>query len=263
MKPSRTVAFSVASLVQILACTEASAPPVTNQLAFTMQPPSKATVGIILAPAVQVTARDPQGSILSSFTGDVTVALAANPGNATLSGTLTVAAVAGVATFSNLSVDKGEEGYTLDATSGTLAAATSAGFDVAEVVVTYALGYETYDLDLETGDFTNCALGLPHFCRANDDLYLTSNYACCAFEQPVVLQNRLGGRLIAHLAGRGFRGVHLADTAGAGFTAERIDEAFDSTRTILIRTDAGNIYKVGNPAFPLAGSVRFDAARLN
>jgi hypothetical protein len=263
MNSPRTVALSVASVFLILSCTESNAPPAASQLAFTAQP-TNATVAVTLAPAVQVTARDAQGSIVSSFTGNVTVALAANPGNATLSGTLTVAAVAGVASFSNLSVNKGEEGYTLAATSGTLTAATSVAFDVAEVVSTYALRYY-YDLNLETGVITNCQ-PMPNFCMAIDDFYLAYNSTRAV--PAVVFQNRqaAGGRRIAHLAGRAFSGVHLADTTGAGFVATLIDQPFDNTRTILVRTDAGNIYKLGNPVgfgTQQADSVRFQAARLN
>src|SRR6185295_7896803 len=58
------------------------------------------------------------------------LAISANPGNGTLSGTNTVNAVSGVATFSNLSIDKSGTGYTLLATSSSLTAATSATFNI-------------------------------------------------------------------------------------------------------------------------------------
>jgi len=47
-----------------------------------------------------------------------------------LSGTLTVAAVSGVATFSTISIDKVGTGYTLDATASGLTTATSNSFDI-------------------------------------------------------------------------------------------------------------------------------------
>src|SRR5207237_1144191 len=59
-----------------------------------------------------------------------TVAIGTNPGGGTLSGTTTVAAVSGVATFSNLSIDKVGTGYTLTAASAPLTSATSAGFNI-------------------------------------------------------------------------------------------------------------------------------------
>src|SRR5207249_3462096 len=84
------------------------------QLVFSVQP-SNATAGVAIAPAVRVTAQDAQGNTATQFTGSVTVALGANPGSGALSGTATVAAVAGVATFSDLSVTKSAPGYTLTA----------------------------------------------------------------------------------------------------------------------------------------------------
>src|SRR5207249_2460812 len=65
----------------------------------------------------------------ASFGGNVTMALAANPGGDTLSGTKTVAAVNGVATFSDLSIDRAAAGYTLRATTSGLTV-TSASFTI-------------------------------------------------------------------------------------------------------------------------------------
>lgn len=54
------------------------------------------------------------------------VALGTNPGSGALSGTTTVAPVAGTATFADLSIDAVGNGYALEATGGGLPAATSA-----------------------------------------------------------------------------------------------------------------------------------------
>ena len=98
-------------------------------LAFTVQPTNTAA-GASITPAVQVTARDSVGNTVTSFTGDVTVAIGTNPSSGALSGTTTVAAVSGVATFSNLSIDLAGDGYTLTATSGALTQATSDAFNI-------------------------------------------------------------------------------------------------------------------------------------
>src|SRR5207249_4518130 len=100
-----------------------------TQLAFTVQPTNGAA-GAALTPAVQVTARDAQGNVATDFTGTVTVALGVNPGSATLSGTTSLTAVSGVATFCTLSVDKVGTGYTLAATAPGLSGATSSAFTV-------------------------------------------------------------------------------------------------------------------------------------
>src|SRR2546430_4098836 len=77
---------------------------------------------------MQVTAQDAQGNTATGFTGNITVAIGTNPSTGTLAGTKVVAAVAGVATFSGLSIDKVGTGYTLTATgAGT---ATSTAFNI-------------------------------------------------------------------------------------------------------------------------------------
>src|SRR2546429_629091 len=85
-----------------------------------------------ISPAVKLRAEDAHGNKVARFTGNVTVALGNNPGGATLSGTTTVVAVDGDATFYDLSLDKTGTGYTLAASvSGGALVATSAAFDVA------------------------------------------------------------------------------------------------------------------------------------
>src|SRR5207245_998796 len=58
----------------------------------------------------------------------ITVAIGTNPSSGTLAGTLTHAAVAGVATFSGLGIDKVGTGYTLTATGA--GSTTSAAFNI-------------------------------------------------------------------------------------------------------------------------------------
>lgn len=100
-----------------------------TRLAFSVQP-SAATAGTAIAPAVKVEARDANNGLVTTFTGSVRVALGANPAGGTLSGTVTVTAVGGVATFADLSLNRSGAAYTLSATSGGLTAATSAPFDI-------------------------------------------------------------------------------------------------------------------------------------
>jgi hypothetical protein len=101
--------------------------PVATRLVFSGQP-SAATAGVMITPGIQVTAQDDGGTVVTSFSGTITIALAANPGGATLSGTLTRGAIGGVATFSDLRVNRSGSGYTFRASSGSLTAATSGGF---------------------------------------------------------------------------------------------------------------------------------------
>src|SRR6266566_3774009 len=104
-------------------------PGTATQLAFTVQP-SNAVAGAAISPAVQVTALDPAGNPVPSFTGTVTVALGNNPGGSTLGGTTTLAAVNGVASFATLTLDKTGTGYWLTATATGLSTATSSAFTI-------------------------------------------------------------------------------------------------------------------------------------
>jgi len=102
---------------------------ITAQLAFTVQP-SDALVNGAISPAVQVTALDAAGTPVPSFSGTISVALGTNPSSALLSGTKTVTAVSGVATFSDLSINKIGNGYALQATASGLTGATSAAITI-------------------------------------------------------------------------------------------------------------------------------------
>lgn len=98
-------------------------------LVFTVQP-SSAIVGDNIIPAIEVAAQDTLGNTDSSFVGNVTVALGANPTGAFLNGTKTVAVVFGVARFGELSINRAGTGFTLVATASGASSATSAAFDI-------------------------------------------------------------------------------------------------------------------------------------
>ena len=106
-------------------------PNVATVLVFTAQPSNK-TAGLAIAPAVVVTARDAKGNTATGFVGNVAMAITAGTGTpgAALNGTTSVGAVAGVATFSNLRVNKSGAGYTITASSAGLTSDTSATFAI-------------------------------------------------------------------------------------------------------------------------------------
>jgi alpha-tubulin suppressor-like RCC1 family protein len=105
----------------------------TPQLAFRTQPVSgEAGLPLTTQPVVEI--RDSvTGGLLADRVDTITVALAANAGNVAVSGTARVAAVAGVATFTNLAVPTAGAGFVLAATGTGLTSASSAAFDVAEI----------------------------------------------------------------------------------------------------------------------------------
>lgn len=100
-----------------------------SRLVFTVQP-GNVVAGAAISPDVRVEVRDAAGNRIPTSTAPVTMSLGANPGGAVLSGTRTVNAVAGVATFANLRINRTGEGYTLTADSPGLTDAVSSGFNV-------------------------------------------------------------------------------------------------------------------------------------
>jgi adhesin/invasin len=121
------IAGAVISDTAVVTFTSASQ--TATRLLFGVQP-SPTPEGAVISPAVTVRAVDAGGATVPSFTGGITIALGTNPSGGTLSGTTTVAAVGGVATFGNLSIDEAGAGYTLAASAGGLAGATSNPFAV-------------------------------------------------------------------------------------------------------------------------------------
>ena len=100
------------------------------QLVFLVQPQST-DAGVPFAPAIQVAAEDTFGNIATEVTGTITVALAPNPKQTTVSGTTSVALVAGVAMFGDLNVRVPDQGYQLVASSTLISSSTTSyPFDI-------------------------------------------------------------------------------------------------------------------------------------
>jgi sugar lactone lactonase YvrE len=114
-------------------------PAAVTQLAFVAQP-GNARAKHVIAPAVQVAAQDQFGNTNPSWTTNITLTLASNPGSSTLGGTTTATPANGTAVFNDLKVDKGGKGYQLLAASGALPTKQSAGFDVLALFVSNISG---------------------------------------------------------------------------------------------------------------------------
>ena len=99
------------------------------QVSFEQQPTGTAA-GETIDPAVTVRIEDEYGDLVAHAADEVTISLGSNPGEGTLSGTLSVNASGGIATFSNLSINKTGEGYTLTASAAGLTSDTSSPFNV-------------------------------------------------------------------------------------------------------------------------------------
>ena len=102
----------------------------STQLQVTGQP-TDAAAGSIITPPITIEVKDQYGFTDSSDNStQVTVAISANPGGGTISGTLTRTATAGVVTFSDISIDKKGAGYTLIAAATSLTTATTNSFNI-------------------------------------------------------------------------------------------------------------------------------------
>jgi hypothetical protein len=102
------------------------------KLAFVQQPTDVSFLAPI-TPAVTVEVQDAAGTRITSGTGStasISMAIGTNPGAATLGGTTTRTAAAGLATFNDLTLNSVANGYTLAASSSGLTGATSNTFNV-------------------------------------------------------------------------------------------------------------------------------------
>src|SRR5438094_9812544 len=105
-------------------------PGTPTHLGFVQQP-TNAVAGAAISPAVPLQLLDANNNTVTTDATDaVTMAIGANPGSGTVSGTTTVTVTNGVASFGDLSINKTGAGYTLKVSSGILTGATSGGFSI-------------------------------------------------------------------------------------------------------------------------------------
>jgi Bacterial Ig-like domain (group 1) len=111
-------------------------PSAATRLGFTAQPSDVPlgrnvfAAGYDIFPSVQLAALDAFGNTDSAYKNSIILSFGSNPTAATLSGAGPVAPASGDVAFPNLTIDKTGVGYTLAASSGTLAPDISAPFNV-------------------------------------------------------------------------------------------------------------------------------------
>lgn len=130
-------------------------PPAPSRLAFVTQP-GNAEGQVPFDPPVRVALQDGNGNVLADASSDVMVTLAAPtfPAGqmARLSGTTTVRAERGIATFADLSIDLPASGFTLRASTAGLPAVASDPFAVHLTFV-----------EQSAGDFHSCGVTVARF----------------------------------------------------------------------------------------------------
>jgi hypothetical protein len=127
--------------------------------------------------------------------------------------------------------------------------------------VTYTIQFNRQRPDLDTGEVTVCPFGI---CSTQDgwDLWVYNDFS--TDPHSVIRQNQTTAVEIAHLPGVTLGSLTEADLQGASFTTDLVSDPFDTARVILIRTDLGNVYALGNPSEDLTnGTLTFDAALIS
>ena len=92
--------------------------------------PTDTSRNTAISPAVTVRVVNTSGSTVTSFTDNITISLASGSSAGGIGGTLTVAAVAGVATFSNVSLGFSGSGFSLQASMAGLLPVNSLTFSI-------------------------------------------------------------------------------------------------------------------------------------
>ena len=219
---------------------------VVKRLAFTTQPVNW-KIATAMSPSVVVKARDSFGNVMASYTGTVTIALYANPSGGTLSGTLSVAAVAGVASFSNLKLDKVGGGYSLRATASGVSAATSSVFKIVSslswtVQPSGGRPGETFDTPPEVSVVDSVGAVITGYV-GNITVAIGTN----------------GGSPAGTLSGT----LTVAAVAGvASFTNLEIDNLGDGY-TLVASADAGNLVNVTSNSFNISNSYSYTMTSVN
>ena len=125
---AQTLAASTAGVAPLTVAATAVA--VVRQWVITQQPASALVAGVAIAPAITAELRDAFNKLVPSYVSPTAIALVNNAGGSTLGGTLTVNAVAGIATFPGLSLNKVGSGYTLGVTATATTQGTTNAFTV-------------------------------------------------------------------------------------------------------------------------------------
>jgi hypothetical protein len=125
----------------------------------------------------------------------------------------------------------------------------------------YQLRYEVDFLDFDADTVVSCARA----CAFPDATDLRVHFDPTSDVHAIVVPNGGAGVEIAEIAGGDFASISAVDVGTATFTSATSGIPFDRTRVILIRTDQGAVFKLGNPVESemVVEGVRFEAVQVN
>ncbi len=118
-----TIQVSGAGVTSVTSSPFTITPEQPTQLVVATQPPTSVSAGTGFGFTVNL--ENSSGNILTGNTDNLTATLLANPGGSTLGGNISVSAVAGVATFSGLTLNKPGAGYVIQISGDNLTTTTT------------------------------------------------------------------------------------------------------------------------------------------
>ena len=117
------------------------------------------------------------------------------------------------------------------------------------------LGFEQACLDLDTDAVDQDACDNPEATKTGWDVRVAHH--ADRPNRAVIFPNASTGVEVARLENVVFDEITADDVAEAEFTKEELDEPFEAGCVVLVRTDNGVVYKLGNPSEDASG-VSFD-----
>jgi uncharacterized protein YjdB/phage tail protein X len=244
-----TLVASSAGLINVTSAPFAVTPGAPAALVFTVQP-STVVAGTPIAPAIQVEVRDMQGNLVSTATSPVTLSLSANPGAGILSGTLTVNAVNGVATFNDISVNLAAAGYAIAADSPELVGTVSTAFDVTPGVPVRMI-FLVQPMNTDGGD----VIAPPVQVEVQDLLGNRATNLASPF--PVTIDLRGSNGTSNPMSGSSLAGTVVVDASGgvtpglATYSDLVVNEILGRSRTVTLRARASNLPDQASAQFQL------------
>lgn len=110
--------------------------------------------------------------------------------------------------------------------------------------VPYAVRASRDRPDLDTGAMVECSFGL---CPSDDEWDVWIEFDNQGDPQAIVRQNQDIAVQLAHIDGVALADLTDADVEGAAFSLDPIDAPFGPNSVVLVLTDQGNVYALGNP----------------
>lgn len=138
----------------------------------------------------------------------------------------------------------GEAAVSVTVASGETANVTLGVLCQAQDPIAYSIRASRDRPDLEAQVLVECTFGL---CPTEENWDFWVQFDSQSDPQSKIRQNLTTAVEVAHVNGKGLGDLTEADVAAATFSAELVDEPFGPAGVVLVRTDQGNLYALGNP----------------